>query len=261
MLPLLLTSLVAAEIPLVPLLLTPWPHWKTCGSLFFTLSKAHSRYLHWVRAFLRCSFSCLSNSGLLHTVLALWERVLITLNLAERLWWLSHCKYWSVWVGFLYTVMDRLPFSSGFTMVSKKGMEPSSLLSSTVNFMAGSTLLMCCRKSCLLTSLWMTKVSSTNLCQNLGGGMQCLGLFALSTPLKVCYYGTFQGAHGHTLNLFKELAFEGEICVFRQNSNRRIMSFTPMTFLSLRVGSFSNRSFIIFKAGSIGTNVKRADTS
>ena len=26
----------------------------------------------------------------------LWERVLMTLNLAERLWWLSHCRYWSV---------------------------------------------------------------------------------------------------------------------------------------------------------------------
>ena len=151
---------------------------------FSTLPKAHLGYLHWVRAFLVCSFSCLSNSGLLHTVLALWERVLITLNLAERLWWLSHCRYWSVWVGFLYTVMDRPPFSSGFTMVSKKGMEPSSLLSSTVNFMAGSTLLTCWRKSCLLTSLWMTKVSSTNLHQNLGGGVQCLGLFALSTPYK-----------------------------------------------------------------------------
>ena len=48
--------------------------------------------------------------------LALWERVLITLNLAERLWWLSHSRYCSVWVGFLYTVMDRLPSSSGFTM-------------------------------------------------------------------------------------------------------------------------------------------------
>ena len=55
----------------------------------------------------------------------------------------THYKYWSVWVGFLYTVMDRLPLSSGFTMVSKKGMDPFSLLSPTVNFMAGSTLLMC----------------------------------------------------------------------------------------------------------------------
>ena len=78
--------------------------------------------------------------------------------------------------------MDRLPSTSGFTMVSKKGMEPSSLLSSTVNFIAGSTLFMCCRKPCLLASLWMTKVSSTYLHQNLVGGVQCLGLFAPSTP-------------------------------------------------------------------------------
>ena len=105
-----------------------------------------------------------------NNILALWERVLMALNFAERWWWLSHCRYWSVCVGFLYTVMDRLPSTSGLTMVSKKGMDPSSLLSSTVNLMAGSTQLMCWRKSCLVTSLWMTKVSSTNLYQNLGGG-------------------------------------------------------------------------------------------
>ena len=45
--------------------------------------------------------------------------------------------------GCLYTVMDSVPSASGLAMVSKKGMDPSSLLSSTVNFMAGSTLLMC----------------------------------------------------------------------------------------------------------------------
>ena len=78
--------------------------------------------------------------------------------------------------------MDRDPSASGFTIVSKMGMEPSSLLSSTVNLMAGSTLLMCCRKLCLLASLWMTKVSSTYLPQNLGGWVQCLELFVLSTP-------------------------------------------------------------------------------
>ena len=100
----------------------------------------------------------------------LWERVWITLNLAERWWWLSHCKYWSVCVGFLYTVMDRVPSAFGLTIVSKKGMDPSSLLSSTVNLIAGSTLLMCWRKPCLLASLWMTKVSSTYLHQNLGMG-------------------------------------------------------------------------------------------
>ena len=34
--------------------------------------------------------------------------------------------------------MDREPSASGLTIVSKKGMDPSSLLSSTVNLMAGS---------------------------------------------------------------------------------------------------------------------------
>ena len=97
-----------------------------------------------------------SNSGLLHTVEALWERVWITLSLAKRWWWLSHCKCWSVCVGFLYTVMDREPSTSDLTILSKKGMEPSSLLSCTVNLMAGSTLLMCWRKPCLLASLWIT---------------------------------------------------------------------------------------------------------
>ena len=153
------------------LLLPPSLTWlEDLLSLFSTLSKAHLGYLQLVRAFLRCSFSFWSNSGLLHPVEALWERIWITLNLAERWWWLSHCKYWSVCVGFLYTVMDREPSASGLTIVSKKGMEPSSLLPSTVNLMAGSTLFMCWRKPCLLASLWMTKVSSTYLHQNLGGG-------------------------------------------------------------------------------------------
>ena len=182
---------------------------------------------------------------------------MITLNLAERLWWLSHCRYWSVWVVFLYTVMDRPPFSSGFTIVSQKGMEPSSLLSSTVNFMAGSALLMCWRKPCLLTSLWITKVSSTYLHQHIWGGVQCLGLFALSTPCKGLLLWDLLG------NPWLHPQPVQRTGLGRRNRcfQTKIMSSIPMTVLSLRVGSFSNRSFIIFNAGSIGTDMKRADTS
>ena len=79
--------------------------------------------------------------------------------------------------------------------------------------------------------------------------------------VKISYYRAYLGTHGCILDLFKELPLEGEIGVFRQNSSKRMMSSTPITVLSLRMGSFSNRSFIGFRARSIGTNVKRADTS
>ena len=43
-------------------------------------------------------------------------------------------------VGFPYKMIDSLPSASGLTMVSKKGMAPYSLLSSTVNVMAVNVL-------------------------------------------------------------------------------------------------------------------------
>ena len=124
-----LTSLVMVWVPVVPWLLSPsLTLLDGLVSLLFTLSKAHLGYLQLVSAFLRCSISFWRRSGLLQTVLALWVRVLITLYLAERWWWLSHCQYWSMCVGFLYTVMDNLPSVSGFTMVSRKGMAGTILL-------------------------------------------------------------------------------------------------------------------------------------
>ena len=40
--------------------------------------------------------------------LALCKSVLIMLYLLVMAWWLSHCKYWLVWVGFLQTVVSKL---------------------------------------------------------------------------------------------------------------------------------------------------------
>ena len=156
----------------------------TCGALVVSLIAnltgwVGKPFLHpvqspfWVLALCECFPEMLHHfwrsSGLLQTVFSLYVRVLITLYLAERWWWLSHCRYWSVWVGFLYTVIDNLPSVSGFTMVSKKGMAPSSLLSSTVNPMVMSTQFMCSRKFYLWSSFWMTNASSTYLSHNLGG--------------------------------------------------------------------------------------------
>ena len=57
-------------------------------------------------------------------VLALWVSVPMTLYLADRLWWLSHCKYWSVCVGLQYAVMDKELSAKGVTKVSRKGIAP-----------------------------------------------------------------------------------------------------------------------------------------
>ena len=150
-------------------------------NLFCTLSKAHLGYLHLDRASLSCWISLLKSSSPVQTDLPSgwgyqWH------YLVDRLWWLSHCKYWSVWLGFLYTEIERKLSASGLTKVSRNGMAPFSWLSPTVNFIAGSILYIWSRNNCFWDSYWMTKVSSTNLYQCLVGLKQCGGLLFWNTP-------------------------------------------------------------------------------
>ena len=65
----------------------------------------------------------------------------MTLYFADRLWWLSHCKYWSVCVGLWYTVMERELSANGVTKVSRNEIAPFPSVPSTVNLIAGSMLL------------------------------------------------------------------------------------------------------------------------
>ena len=163
--PLVLTSLVTGWVPVVPWLLAPsLTSLDDLVSLLSTLSKAHLGYLKLVELPWDAPFLF---GEAVDCCKQFWVRVLMTLYLAEMMV-VVHCKYWSMWIGFLYTVVYSLPSVSGFTMVSMKGMAPFSLLFSTVNCMAGLTLLTCCRKYCLFSSFWMTKVSSTYMCNNLG---------------------------------------------------------------------------------------------
>ena len=150
--------------------------------LFWTLLMAQLGYLHLTKASLRCCNSFWKSSGLVQTVLALWVSLPMTLYIVGRLWWLFHCKYWSVWVGLQYTVMDRKLSASGVTKVSRKEMAPLPWLLSTVNLIAASMLLICSRDVCFWTCCWMTKVSSTNLNQCLGGWRQTGELLSQNVP-------------------------------------------------------------------------------
>ena len=62
-----------------------------------------------------------SNCSWLEQMLfALCSNEFITLNLLAMAWWLSHCKYWFVWVGLLYIEVDKLPSLLASTRVSKR---------------------------------------------------------------------------------------------------------------------------------------------
>ena len=101
----------------------------------FTLLSAQTGYLHLVKTPCKCCSSCCNSLGLEHMVLVLWCRVPITWYFEEIAWWLTHCIYKSVCVGFLKTVVARLPSSQGVINMSRKGMDPSGLGSSPVNWM------------------------------------------------------------------------------------------------------------------------------
>ena len=59
------------------------------------------------------------------TVLALCVRVLNTLHLTDKLWWLSQWWNLSVFVGFLQNEVSKVLFGPGQTKVSGNEMDPS----------------------------------------------------------------------------------------------------------------------------------------
>ena len=132
--------LVVVLVELVPWLLSgctwmlfvPWLGWLIIVMFPSVVIKNFILYLvngpgwiftlsHWIPEVIEFLLEKLSVSA---NCFALWVSVPMTLYLAEILWWLSHCKYWSVWVGFWYTVMDKEPSACGVIKVSRKGIAP-----------------------------------------------------------------------------------------------------------------------------------------
>ena len=139
-------------------------------------------YLHLVRTFCRFSYSSFKCCVVELTGLALWSSVLITRYSAEVAWWLSQWQNWSVWVGFLTTVVMRLPSGWGMASVSRKNIESSALVFSAVNCMPSFMELMWSRNSFLFADVMTTNVSSTYLFHRLGGVVMCWGLSLQSLP-------------------------------------------------------------------------------
>ena len=155
----------------------------------FALLIAHAGYLHLWSATCRCFSSVLSRSSLEQMVFALCCNEPTTLYLDATVWLLSHWRYRSMWVGFLYTVVDRFPSLSGVIRTSRKGIEPSSPASSLVNWMCLSMLLRCLWNSAFLDDCRMVKVSSTNLLQKRRVWCCFYGLVFKLFHIQVCHNG------------------------------------------------------------------------
>ena len=95
---------------------------------------AHFGNWHACRASLICCNSLSRESWVEETILGLWANVLKTLCFAVMWWLLSQWRYWSVCVGFLYTVVLNVLSGCMVTNVSKKGSDPC-FVGSTVNWM------------------------------------------------------------------------------------------------------------------------------
>ena len=172
---------------------------------------AHLWYLHLVRTSWGCSLS--SSWELEHTALVLCVRVLITLYVQARLWYLSHWKYKSVWVGFLYTLVVRVPSCCGVTSASSNSMEPSGLVSSVVNMMEGSTEIMCCKNTSLCDCSSMKKVSSTFFPYLRRVHCWCSGPVLKWLHVWISHTGTHRRPHGYPFGWFIKLTLEQEVGV------------------------------------------------
>ena len=111
-------------------------------------------------------------------------------NFAAMEWLLSHCRYKSACVGFLYTLVFKLPSPLMVTRVSKNGMDPSLLLASFVNWILLSILLMWLKK---LSSFFLLddNKSIINKSSPKSRGVWCCvdSFFFKSIHIQISYYG------------------------------------------------------------------------
>ena len=145
-------------------------------------------------------------------VLALCVRVLIKLYLDARLWLLSHWRYWSIWGVSVY-LCGKGSMWQGVTKMSRTGMEPSGLASSTVNWMDVSTVLICWKNSSLCDFCELQKYHPHIFSRSLEDSVQCWWHCTQRPPCKYWPQLDLQVTHGSSFSLFKILILEKEICV------------------------------------------------
>ena len=111
-------------------------------------------------------------------------------------------KYKSTWVGILHTMVSRKPSGCGMTSVSKKGIKPSAIVSSTVNWIPWSIELMCSRNSLLYANHYHKGIINIPSPMTWGVDWVAEGFQFKIFHKQVCYYGDYGWPHVYLLQLF-----------------------------------------------------------
>ena len=246
-------AVLVLMLPAWMLLLWLFSPWLLLINLFCTLLMAHGGYLHLTRASLRCNNSFWSNSGLVQTVLALWLSVPMTPYLADKLWWLSNCKYWSVWVGLQYTVKDKELSASGVTKVSRMGMPPLSwnTFYCKLNCWINATDVL---QKFLFMGLLLDDPSVILIPKPRGLEADQRVSLSKCSIYRLANIGLAGEPTATPSTCSQNLFWNEKYVLCRQNPKRSMMFCNDTTVLSCKFSSFSNRSLIILRSCSVQEN-------
>ena len=184
-------------------------------TLFCTLFMTQLGYLHLTSASLRCYNSSSKSPGVLQTDLALWASVPMTLYLADRLWWLSHCKYWSVSVGLQCTLILGNCLPLVWTRYQEKG-SPILLITFNSELYAWFYTVDMIQEK-LFMGLLLNDKSAIHKPVPIPGGArgrpECFSLKMFH--VQVSYYGAYWWPYNCAFNLFIKLVLKGEVCIMQ----------------------------------------------
>ena len=124
-----------------------------------------------------------------------------------------HWRYRSVWVGFPYTFVVKVPSDWGVTKMSRNGIEPSGLASSTVNWMMYPLCRYVGKSHPCVTSVELQMYHQHISSRSLVGSVQCWWLMAQRPPCKYLQQLDLHVTPWQLLLFVQILIIEKEICV------------------------------------------------
>ena len=179
-------------------------------------------------------------------------------------WWLFHCRYKSIWVGFLIDCCDEPAIIPKCyqNIQERHGSIWSGVFTCELNVMVNRVYMI--QKLLFVSCFYDYKdVIYKSLLTSKGGVVMCLWLWSQSFPYKVLATMELIGEpNGSSFHLAHNI-YPGKwnMCSSSQNSSRQVICFTVIDLLCWSSVSSSRSFLMMLSAGWMGTDGKSALTS